>query len=341
MCPSRLIWLFLGSVGGGRPAVGRWWRQRRYQVAGLGALAFSWSRFALRHHSSHRMAVIDSHLHVWSESGAALARPAPPGLQDDSLTSAEGLLATMAASGVGGALIVQPINYEFDHSYVASALARHPTKFKGMLLAGPETTRAQLEELQALGFTGVRLNPGLWPSVEEAFEPQLFEACAELRMPVGVMAFGGLLPLADHIERLAKRTPTLPIVLDHWGFPRAKPAEPPSSALAIDEQAWDRLLDLARLPNVYVKVSALFRVSSQQPPYDDLEPRFARLLEACGPNRLMWGSDFPYAILQPGGYAAQLAAVTAWANRAFPDDDAKVDAILAGTARQLFQFESA
>lgn len=36
-----------------------------------------------------------------------------------------------------GALIVQPSNHMFDHSYVTKVIRAHPRKFVGCLLANP------------------------------------------------------------------------------------------------------------------------------------------------------------------------------------------------------------
>lgn len=272
---------------------------------------------------------IDSHLHVWSASG--------PYAQDPPAVDAtvETLLKTMAANDVQQALIIQPINYKFDHTVVREALRAHPRVFKGMLLADPSLgadVAGQIRGLHDDGFVGVRLNPYLWANKEGAWIDDdagraIFATCAELKMPVGIMAFGGLLPLAPHVRRLATEYPGATVILDHWGFVRADPAAPPSTALAIDEDAWTTLLEFAQLPNVYVKISALFRVSQTDAPHADLQPRFTALLDAYGPDRLMWGSDFPYVAMQPGGYAASIDAVRAW----LPDD-----AVMAGTARRLF-----
>ena len=38
---------------------------------------------------------------------------------------------------MSGAMIVQPANHMFDHSYVTSVLKAHPNKFVGCLLADP------------------------------------------------------------------------------------------------------------------------------------------------------------------------------------------------------------
>ena len=51
-------------------------------------------------------------------------------------TTAEALLELMSTSGVHGALIVQPINLLFDHSYVASVIAKYPGRFVGCWLVG-------------------------------------------------------------------------------------------------------------------------------------------------------------------------------------------------------------
>jgi hypothetical protein len=44
-------------------------------------------------------------------------------------------------AGVSGAMIVQPANHMYDHSYVTSVLQQHPDKFVGCLLADPTTGR--------------------------------------------------------------------------------------------------------------------------------------------------------------------------------------------------------
>ena len=99
------------------------------------------------------------------------------------------------------------------------------------------------------------------------------------------------------------------IVIDHWGFPRAEPGAAPSSALKFDEKAFGDLCALGRKHNnLYLKLSAHFRVSSQEAPHSDLQPRFDAAVDAFGADRLMWGSDFPFVQLN-GGQRASLEAV--------------------------------
>lgn len=51
------------------------------------------------------------------------------------------LLEAMKEASVSGALIIQPGNHQFDHSYVTSVLRAYPDKFAGMLLANPTEVR--------------------------------------------------------------------------------------------------------------------------------------------------------------------------------------------------------
>lgn len=47
------------------------------------------------------------------------------------------MCADLQDAGVSGAMIVQPANHMYDHSYVSAVLQAHPDKFIGCLLADP------------------------------------------------------------------------------------------------------------------------------------------------------------------------------------------------------------
>eukprot|EP00966_Prymnesium_polylepis_P152755 3528473-Prymnesium_polylepis.1 len=119
-----------------------------------------------------------------------------------------------------------------------------------------------------------------------------------------------------------------------------------ADAAANDDEAWAELLELAKLPQVYVKVSALFRVSAERPPHLDLQQRVAQLLQAFGPQRLMWGSDFPFVTI--GGNSKTEAAVTYQQAVEVPSfwsvdglDSGAMDLLMGGTAAKLFGFPPA
>ena len=230
---------------------------------------------------------------------------------------------------------------------VAGVLTDNKDKYRGMALADPsQTAKDAANELRAACatapglWTGVRFNPYLWPEsarggawLADDVGMSLPDVCAELKLPIGVMAFGGFSPLVPSIEALCARG-DVDVVIDHWGFPRAEPGAAPSAALKFDEKAFGEVCALGRKhENLYLKLSAHFRVSSQDAPYSDLQPRFDAAVAAFGADRLMWGSDFPFVQLN-GGQKASLEAVRGFA-RNLPQE--AQDALLGGTARRLFR----
>ena len=289
---------------------------------------------AVRFVSGMAPRVIDSHLHVWANSAEAAKgfpymQDPPDNLKEKVCTSE--LLKQMDANGIDGALIVQPINHKFDHSYVIDAIKSHPDRFKGMLLHDPSLNEdqavARLEELALQGFVGVRFNPYLWPKLgEQSWSPMsegaglaVYRRCAELKMPVGIMCFQGLQLHYDDILQLIEQSPETVLILDHFGFTSIK-----------NEDVFEKLLALAKYPNVYVKISALFRLDDESPFDLVKEKRFMPLLKAFGAERLMYGSDFPFVLEQPQGYG-MVNVVSGWI------DDAKSrDSVLGGTSERLF-----
>jgi len=245
----------------------------------------------------------------------------------------EALLTEMEKAQVDGALIVQPINFKFDHTYVTNAIKDYPQKFKGMLLhdpsLSPEMAVERLEELVLAGFVGVRFNPYLWSENKLMSEDNsgglaVYQRCAELQVPVGIMCFKGLGLHFDDIISLIEKSPNTQLVLDHLGFCALNDA---------GDDAFNLLLKLSKYPNVSVKVSALFRNNGDKDnfPYEMIKnERFDPLLESFGPDRLMVGSDFPFVLETEGGYIGAIKTVKSWLN----DDDAK--AVLSGTAERLF-----
>lgn len=287
--------------------------------------------------SSSSGKVIDSHLHVWAdstESGQFSYFQEPPDALKDKASTSE-LLQQMNANGIDGALIVQPINHKFDHSYVIHAMKSHPDRFKGMLLHDPsldeEKAVSRLEELALQGFVGVRFNPYLWPKIAgesstDAWSPMsqgagmaVYKRCADLKMPVGVMCFQGLELHYDDILELIKKSPETVLILDHFGFTSIK-----------NEKVFEKLLSLAKYPNVHVKISALFRLDDASPFDQVKEKRFLPLLEAFGAERLMYGSDFPFVLEQPERYGI-VKTVAGW----MPDEKQR-QLVLGGTAERVF-----
>jgi L-fuconolactonase len=135
--------------------------------------------------------------------------------------------------------------------------------------------------------------------------------------------------------RLAAALPEVSFVLDHLGKPRLDPGGGPGTAARL--AAWERdLAELAARPNVTAKLSGLVteaRWDAWRP--DDLRPAVDHALEVFGPDRLMFGSDWPVCLLASdyGGWLATLGDLLAGLSE---DESA---AVWAGTARRVYQLE--
>ncbi|MBL8550542.1 MAG: amidohydrolase family protein [Hyphomonadaceae bacterium] len=106
-------------------------------------------------------------------------------------------------------------------------------------------------------------------------------------------------PHLSRLKRLVAQHEALRIVIDHG-------AKPEIAAGAFDEWAED-MRQLARAPNVFCKVSGLVTEAAPHWTVDDLHRYVDHLLASFGPQRLMFGSDWPVVNLA-GGYEAWAAA---------------------------------
>eukprot|EP00249_Psilotum_nudum_P000288 c11233_g1_i1 orf=26-805(+) len=195
-----------------------------------------------------RCKVIDSHLHVWAPADQTQQFPYFPGNEPTIVGSVEVLLQALEESGVDGALIVQPINHKFDHSYVSSVLQRYPKKFVGCCLADPTEGGGGVSELERLvneeGYGAVRFNPYLWPAGQKmtnAVGKAMFAKAGQLGIPVGIVCLKGLLLQITDIEELCSEFSETAVIIDHFGM-----CKPPVNDLERD--AWNKLLQLSRFP---------------------------------------------------------------------------------------------
>jgi len=140
-----------------------------------------------------------------------------------------------------------------------------------------------------------------------------------------ILIFGDQLPAAI---QLVDRHPAQVFVLDHL----AKPVIGPAGV----DPAWEASIrSLAEREQVFCKLSGM--VTEVIPSLDDwtpdlLRPWFDVVLNAFGPDRLMFGSDWPVCLLR-GEYADWVQCVDYWIQDLSADEQ---KAILGETAKRAY-----
>lgn len=248
------------------------------------------------------MRLYDTHVHVWTlDPDTYPWHPIIPEAHIPTYAfTAEDLIAEMDAVGAQRALLVQPSTYGWDHRYLVSVLERHPQRYRGVVLADPSDVGIG-DRLRALasiaGVKGVRFH-----LLREEHE-RVFRA-AQNRIRDAVLEAGLIVTFQAAPDRLklvadmAQAAPSLPVVVDHLGLIRWAGA---------DSVGLTDLLELSSFPNVRVKLSGLEEIRAEPRPFASTFPLAQAVVRAFGPDRTMWGSNFPHA--RAGGTYSEVAHV--------------------------------
>jgi predicted TIM-barrel fold metal-dependent hydrolase len=191
-----------------------------------------------------------------------------------------------ATRGIDRFVIVQPSFYGADNAMTLDALDDLGGKGRGVAVIDPARTSPDtLAVFHDCGVRGLRINlyspikPPGGDTLEAAFAAN---AAAARRHGWHVQVIAPLPNLLPHADLLAKSS--VPVVIDHYGLYGDKRP---------DSAEGRRLLDLVRLPHVWVKLSAPYR--HDRGPLNIVPDRewIAALLTAA-PDRCVWGSDWPH-----------------------------------------------
>jgi predicted TIM-barrel fold metal-dependent hydrolase len=226
----------------------------------------------------------DSHVHIVGP--AARYRQVPGRTYTAGVAGVETLQGLGARRGIGRFVVVQPSFYGTDNSATLDALDALGGNGRGVAVVDPAVVSAEtLAAYDRRGVRGLRLNLYSPISTRSGGTPgQAFAATADVARRVGwhvqvVAALPVLLAAADALARAPAA-----VVIDHYGLYGDKRP---------DSVEGRRLLDLVRLPHVWMKLSAPYR--HDRGPLNTRPDRewLAALLEAA-PHRCVWGSDWPH-----------------------------------------------
>ncbi len=275
--------------------------------------------------------IVDSHVHIWDPTRAEYPWLGPgmaPLDRSIDFTEVEPLL---RERDIGGAVLVQASDNAADTRVMLDAAAEHP-EVLGVVAWSPlddaATLAADLERFADLPVVGIR------NLVHE--RPREWLDRAAVREGLTVLAESGLpldFPTATHhaiadVVRLGAHNPSLRIVVDHLG-------KPPIGGTPDERDEWRSLISAAALnPRTVAKVSGLYAATGALDSWttDLVRPFVEDALEILGPDRLLYGGDWPIAVLA-GGYARTWDAMSDILAPLTSDERA---AILGGTAQRVY-----
>lgn len=245
---------------------------------------------------------IDAHQHFWhldarrgSWPTADLAAIYRDFLPDD-------LVPTLQANGIDGTVLVQSLPSREDTAFLLQVAHDHPfvRGVVGWVDLKADDAPQQIVQLAKDGnLKGLRpmlqdlpdddwiADPRLAPAIDAMLECDLcFDALVLPRHLPSLLAF-------------AQRYPALPIVIDHAAKPLISSGDLAGWAADIAK--------LAALPQVYCKLSGMVTEAAAGWSVTDLAPYATCILDAFGPARVIWGSDWPVVNLA-SDYAGWLDA---------------------------------
>jgi L-fuconolactonase len=278
--------------------------------------------------------LIDAHHHLWDLrvrdqdwiTGPALAPLRRNFLYDDYRA---------AAPGVDASVVVQTVTVAEETPELLALAAGPGPRIIGVVgwidLTAPDAAEriAALVELPGgSALVGVRHQVQSEPDPGWLTRPDVLRglaAVADAGLAYDLLVTAGQLPAAT---AAAAAVPQLRFVLDHLGKP-----------LIADGQTepWTRdLRQLAALPNTSAKLSGLVTEADWQHwQVAGLRPYADVALDAFGPDRLMFGSDWPVCTLA-ASHASVLAAAQDLTGGLTP---AERDALFSGTARRVYKLD--
>lgn len=248
---------------------------------------------------------IDAHVHVWTPDTERY--PLAPGFRRDEMKppsfTPEELFAHARPCGVARIVLIQMSFYGFNNVYMLDSMRRYPGVFSGVAVIDDSAKAPQdeMQRLAKLGVRGFRIYPRNKP-VDRWLDGPGLQAMWKCGGEAGLAMCNLVNPDAlPAIGRMGEKYPDTPIVIDH--FARI------GASGEIRKPDLDQLCALAKNPRAYVKISAFYAFGKKQAPYTDLIPMIRRLLDAYGPERLMWATDCPYQVQEGHNYADSIALV--------------------------------
>ena len=305
---------------------------------------------------------IDAHLHVFARDSAEFPREVKDSMPAEREAPVEILLQQMQTHCIDKAVLVQTGGTCIEHhGYLQYCLRTYPNQFTGIGLIPPDAPSVadHMDHLAADGeIIGFRLRSLGGPvdplqpvDIRRATSFPVWQHAAERDYVLWLY----LQAVDAHVlPYFLEAFPQVRVAINHlmvcpgedqfsWddkGRPRIEVEMPPQTRYSTLGLKIGRIPDNTRgrypFANVCVHLSGQYAISKQAYPYLDLREWHRNLLAALGPERLMWASDFPWILSDPG-YGESVHIL----DHLLPDlNEAERNQIMGETARRFLRCSS-
>ena len=273
--------------------------------------------------------ITDAHTHIFTTDTDCypLADPSS-GYRPHCDGSAALLRLRMDAVGVDRALTITAGFYGWDNRYSLDQLKGNEDWLAVGVLVDPASDDgpAVLENAVRQGACGLRIQRHLFyhQSLDDPVSTPLWVKAADLDLTVDINATH---EEYDTVENRVRQFPETRFILDHCGYVSGtfRPAETTVAPV----------LSMARYSNVYVKLTFLPLASQTSYPFNDVHWMVREIVDAFGPERCLFGTNFPSEQYSPDADMGQIVSL-------FTDEidltDEERSWILGGTAGRLWRW---
>ena len=225
----------------------------------------------------HFVPVVDAHCHaspIWYEP-------------------VETLLFEMDRNEVDAAILIQMLG-QTDNIYQMECLDRYRGRFASVVIVDHTLPSAVklLEDLHNEGASGVRLRATMRSPGEDPLA--IWRAAERLGLAVSCAGTSSDFASQDFVNLLTE-LPNLKVVAEHLAH-----ASRPDTTEEERQMRQAAFRTLSRYPNVFIKVHGLGEIAPRRMPprmpmpfEEPIPTYFHEVYDAFGPDRMMWGSDFP------------------------------------------------
>lgn len=271
---------------------------------------------------------VDAHHHVWDLSSGLYDWPTSAEPAIHRTVTADELASELARAGIEATVLVQAADSLADTDAMLAAQDQHPwiAGVVGWLpLDDPQGLARELD-MRRGRLNGMRHLVNSEADPEWLLRPEIQPGLAllsEAGLPFDVVAV-----FPEHLRlvpAVAAAHPEMTLVIDHL-------AKPPFRADGWSEWV-AQMQRAAALPNVRAKVSGLDTAAGPGWTVDELRPAWDVALDTFGPQRLIFGSDWPVCLLV-SSYGDVVAATRALAAEL---TSAEQERVFGGTAVEVYR----